>query len=365
MPTKDLSEAQAGYEGLNFGSMLREYLASGMIAVDAAEKIIALTPEAERTLGLASIKGRCFGTLPESVKSVIREARTTGHAVVERRIMLQPDSAGTSLSITAMPVSAGNDSISVFAMLRDVSSGRKLEHNLRRLDRLASMGTLSASMAHEIKNALVPVRTLVDLLLEKKSENELAGTVRRELARVESIVSHMLRFAPPAHPTFSPIRLHELLEHSLRLAQHRIGNKVIAIHREFHASPDSFNGDDHQLEQAFVNLMLNAVEAIGPEGRLTISTDLVNADAPAQLREGGAKALRVGIADTGTGISPEHLGRIFEPFFTTKHHGTGLGLPVTRRIIAEHGGSIEIDSSPGAGTTFTIHLPVAGKSGSS
>jgi two-component system sensor histidine kinase AtoS len=368
MTPKGPSETEAGHEGLSFENMLREYLAGGVVAIDPDGEITALSPEAERTFHLAPSPGkRGLDTLPEPVSSLVREVQSSGQAVVERRLILPfAGEPALTLAVTAMPVASGPDGFKVFVLFRDLASGRKMEHNLRRLDRLASMGTLSASMAHEIKNALVPIRTLIDLLLETRSDNELADTVRRELARIESIVRHMLRFAPPAHPALAPVRLHEILEHSLFLAHHRIGTKVISIQREFHASPDAFHGDDHQLEQAFVNLLLNAVEAIGPEGVVTVRTDLTSDDSAGVLHEKAGNGsigplLRVRITDTGTGISPEHMKRIFEPFFTTKQQGTGLGLPVTRRIIAEHGGSIHIDSQPGQGTTFVILLPVGSK----
>ena len=230
---------------------------------------------------------------------------------------------------------------------------------MHRLERLASIGTLSASMAHEMKNALVPVRTFVGLLLEKNPDAELAGTVHREMGRVDTIVSRMLKFAAPVKRAVSLVRLHELLDHSLRLVQHRVEGKLISFNRHFNASPDSFSGDDHQLEQAFVNLLLNAVEATGPEGAITVSTEAVTGDAQVQLREGGGTAgfLRVKITDTGAGIAAENLESIFEPFFTTKPSGTGLGLPVTRSIIEEHQGDIRVESQPGKGTTFTVLLP--------
>jgi signal transduction histidine kinase len=247
----------------------------------------------------------------------------------------------------------------VLVVFSDVSSIRKLEHHLQRLDRLASIGTLSASMAHEIKNALVPVKTFVGLILEKNPEAELAGTVRRELERVETLVSRMLKFAAPAKPALAPVRLHELLEHSLHLAQHRAEGKLISFHRQFNAPSDSCHGDDYQLEQAVLNLLLNAVEAMGPEGALTVRTDLVARDAQMQPQEGdqAQRFLRLDITDTGVGIPPEKLDSVFEPFFTTKPHGTGLGLAVTRRIIEEHNGLIRVKSQPGKGTTFTVFLP--------
>jgi signal transduction histidine kinase len=151
--------------------------------------------------------------------------------------------------------------------------------------------------------------------------------------------------------------LHKIIERSLLLAQHRVEGRLISFTRQFQAAPDLVEGDDHQLEQAFVNLLLNAVEAINANGSLTVTTELA-ADDEGGLRETGSlRMVRIRIADTGTGITQENMSRLFEPFFTTKQNGTGLGLAVTRRIIEEHNGTIHAESHPGKGTTFTVLLP--------
>ena len=152
-------------------------------------------------------------------------------------------------------------------VLHDLTPARQLEERLEQLDRLANIGTLAAGMAHEIKNALVAGKTFVDLLLEKHQDAELVEVVRREMGRIDAIVSRMLKFAGPARPAFSEVRLHEVLEHSLRLVQPQLEGKAIVLSRSFQAAPDRVSGDDYQLQQAFVNLFLNALEAMGPQRR--------------------------------------------------------------------------------------------------
>jgi two-component system sensor histidine kinase AtoS len=360
VPTKS-PIAGTGVEGCGFANVLQDCLAWGVLAVDPEGNCIALTPQAEELLHLPSLPGKeSTSRLPLPLRALIEEGLKAGQTLMDRRISTQLNgSAVTVLSVTVMPVSPGNQAGGVVVLLKDVSSAEQLEGHLRRLDRLASIGTLAASMAHEIKNALVPVRTFVDLLLEKSPDVELGETVRREMLRLDSIVSRMLKFSAPAKPALASVRLHEILDHSLRLVQHRVESKLIQFSRRFLAVSDTFNGDDHQLEQVFVNVLLNAIESMGFEGTLTVSTDVVGGEAPMPAREGigPARWFRIRISDTGVGIPSENLEAIFEPFFTTKHNGTGLGLSVTRRIIEEHKGTIRVESRQGEGTTFSILLP--------
>jgi signal transduction histidine kinase len=223
--------------------------------------------------------------------------------------------------------------------------------NLQRLDRLANLGTLSAGIAHEIKNGLVPIRTFIQLMLEKSDDRELAVTVERELKRIDSMVSQMLRFAAPKPVAFAPVKVQDVLEVSLRLLQHQIDEKMISVTRDFQAAPGVVDGDEAQLQQVLMNLLLNAVEAMTVDGALTISTKI-------SREEGGANQLEIHVKDTGIGIRKENLDRIFEPFFTTKKNGTGLGLAITQRVVWEHKGRIEAKSETGKGATFIISLPV-------
>jgi signal transduction histidine kinase len=260
-----------------------------------------------------------------------------------------------------MPVTTDSSSKAVAVLLTQLDSIEKLERHIQRLDRLANIGTLSASMAHEIKNALVPVKTFVDLLLEKNPNAELAGTVRREMSRMDAIIYRLLKPAAAAKPEFCTVHLHELLEHSLRVVQHRTEGKSIAFDSKLAASPDTLEGNDQLLEQAFLNLLLNAVEAIESQGHLRVQTEIVTEDArlPQRLAEAAPRFLRVQIIDSGVGILPENIHSIFDPFFTTKESGTGLGLAVTRGIIEDHSGIIGVESKPRHGTTFTVLLPTS------
>jgi two-component system, NtrC family, sensor histidine kinase HydH len=296
--------------------------------------------------------------LPAPLQHLAREALASGTPISGRQIEMQPvGSQLVTVRVSVVPMRPGAAEAGFLIVINDITSAIRLEQNFQHLDRLASIGTLSASMAHEIRNALVAGKTFFDLLFEKHQDAELVDVARREICRIEGIVSRMLKFVGTTEPAFSKVHLHEVLEHSLRLVEPQMGDKLISLNRSFKAAPDRVRGDELQLQQAFVNLFLNALEAMGPSGTLTIATEVIS---PGAGLKGLPAEARIGltIQDTGSGIPPENLARLFEPFFTTKANGTGLGLPITRRIIHEHRGDITVESAPAKGTTFRIILPV-------
>jgi two-component system, NtrC family, sensor histidine kinase HydH len=229
-------------------------------------------------------------------------------------------------------------------------SGPDWQDNLRRLDRLANVGLISASIAHEIKNGLVAVKTYAEIMLEKGDDTEMAELVRRELARIDGLATQMLRLSSPRAAAHAGLRVHPVLDHCLRLLEHQMNSRMIALKRDYCAVPDTVRGDESQLQQAFMNLILNGVEAIGNGGELTVRTET----APGGH---GARQLQISFQDTGPGIRPENLARLFEPFFTTKKHGTGLGLAITRRVAEDHQGKIEAVNAPERGAVFILTLP--------
>jgi signal transduction histidine kinase len=221
------------------------------------------------------------------------------------------------------------------------------QQNLQHLDRLANLGLFSASIAHEIKNGLVAINTFCEVLVEKDENVEMAKVVRRELKRIDGLVSQMLQLASPKQPKMAPVNVHVVLDLSLRLLEHQMNGRMVTLRRDYQAEPEMVHGDESRLQQAFMNLLMNAVEAMGHGGKLTVATESV------------AGKLRISIRDTGGGISPDNFNRIFETFFTTKKNGTGLGLAITRRVVDEHQGEIEVTSEYGHGSTFMVTLPQA------
>jgi len=333
-------------------SLLQECLACGVLVVDAFERIAACTPEAATHLRakVERLRNAPVTSLPAPLPRLIRDAAKSGQPVTNLEILLKSSRCAMTLRASILPVKTGAQS-QIVVVLNNLTSAPVFEQNMRRLDRLASLGTLSASMAHEIKNGMVAIKTFTDLLVQKGQDTELTDVVSRELQRINAIVTQMLRFAAPKGAAFTTMHMHELLDHSLRLLHHQITGKSISLQRRYGARIDTVRGDEAQLQQAFMNLLLNALEAMGMKGVLTVATE---------TREGkpGTCQMHIHIQDTGVGIARENLGRLFEPFFTTKKNGTGLGLAISQRIAHEHQGAIQVESEVNCGSTFSFSLPV-------
>jgi signal transduction histidine kinase len=331
--------------GLSFAEALHECLQPAVIAVNNDGVVIGFSTQAEKLthLSAAQVVNQTAQQLPRELRNIFQRAFESGKAIESDEV-----SIGDGIfRVSAFPSHAGRGA-GVTMVLHDVAPLMGLEGHMRQLDRLASLGALSASMAHEIKNALVAIRTFVDVLVTENKGAELADIVSREMRRIDSIVSQMLRLAGPAKPSFASLRLQSVLDHALHLVQHQVEEKKLVVEREPGARSDVVRGDEYQLQQAFLNIFFNAIEAMNPGGKLTVRTETL-AKPP---------SIRVSIADTGIGIPAQHLGRVFDAFFTTKQQGTGLGLPITRRIVEEHKGTITVESEANKGSTFYVTLPV-------
>jgi signal transduction histidine kinase len=340
-------------DGLPPGSsaaLPRECPACGVIVVGARERIVTCTAGAAAHLRAraARLKNASVNSLPAPLPELIRAAAKSGKAITNRKIEIKNSRGGaTGLCASILPVKTRAQS-QVVVVLNTLACAPAIAENLRRLDRLASLGALSASLAHEIKNGMVAIKTFVELLAQKNQGAELTDVVERELQRINAIVTQMLQLAAPKAAAFATVRVHELLDRSLRLLQHPLGAKMISLQKNYRAAPDTVQGDEAQLQQVLMNLLLNAIEAMGANGVLTVSTETT-----------GGGRLQIQIRDTGAGISRENLARLFEPFFTTKKSGTGLGLAICQRIALEHRGTLEARSETGKGSTFTLSLPVS------
>jgi len=230
---------------------------------------------------------------------------------------------------------------------------------IRRAEHLASLGKMAAGIAHEINNPIAGmlncVRTLLKGVRDDTQRVQYLTMLQEGLGRIGRTVGHLLTFAREAKPQLARTHLPSLLRHCMTLLEHDFAARRIAFSLSPPDSVPPLLADPYQLEQVFLNILKNAMEAMPTGGTLTVRTS-------SRDREGG-RFLEVQIADTGVGIAPEHLPRILDPFFTTKEvgKGTGLGLSVSYGIVRAHGGFIEVSSEVGTGSTFTVALPVSGE----
>jgi signal transduction histidine kinase len=223
-----------------------------------------------------------------------------------------------------------------------------------RADRLATIGELAAGAAHEIRNPLTSIRSSLQYLetrCREANEKKLLGVALRETDRIDEILSALLSFSRPSEIRKEPLNLVALLEESAALVSIQARAKGIGVRTSFPPEPVVVAADGSQLKQVFLNVFLNAVQAMENGGSLTVE---------AFPLESGRSVVRV--MDTGPGISEEALEKVFDPFFTTKKGGTGLGLSICYTIVKAHGGEIELRSRLGAGTTVLISLPASSRS---
>jgi two-component system NtrC family sensor kinase len=229
---------------------------------------------------------------------------------------------------------------------------------LRRADRLSSLGMLTAGLAHEIRNPLVAIRTFTQLLPERYDDPEFRdvfhGLALKEVDRICGLINDLLSFARPSRPKVAEENLNDVIDVVARMLENQAKDKNVKITREFSADLPKAWFDREQLKQVFMNLILNAIQAMRDGGSLVIATR-VSSDGDSNSSR---RCVQVEIRDTGIGIPEENLERIFDPFFTNKEGGSGLGLAISHQIIQEHGGRILVRSKIKEGTSFFVNLPL-------
>lgn len=226
---------------------------------------------------------------------------------------------------------------------------------MERADRLASVGEMSAGIAHEIKNPLAGIKGAITVLSDDFPEDdprrEIVDKVLEQISRLDKAATDLLFFGRPGKPTLDYVDTNELLKKTMFFVSQHPEAKNVHQTKEFTRNLPPVWVDGKQLQQVFFNIIINAIQAMKDGGTLLLQTELVG--------EPGHQSVRVLIGDSGPGIKPEDLERIFTPFFTTKTQGTGLGLAICRQLMEQQGGSIEILSRVGEGTRVVIDLPVS------
>jgi len=235
---------------------------------------------------------------------------------------------------------------------------KQSQDTLRRADRLSSLGLLTAGLAHEIRNPLVAIRTFTQLLPERYDDAEFRegfqGLALKEVDRICGLINDLLSFARPSKPNFAPENVSDVVDNIARILETQAKEKGVAIVREFGENLPKVWIDREQMKQVFMNLILNAIQAMKEGGSIGIATRSITRNGA----EPSGEFVQIEIRDTGIGIPEESLQHIFDPFFTSKDEGSGLGLAVSHQIVQEHGGFVTVESAVARGTAFFVHVPV-------
>jgi signal transduction histidine kinase len=351
-----------------FSNQMLEGMVSAIAAIDRQDRIRSANSAFMRIFPDANIGSSIHDPIasPEGVK--LLEAATASHveaATYRGRWNLTENGVPATFDVYSSPLEIDGQHGQILTLV-DVTEAAKSEAALRRTEALAAVGEAAAQLAHEIKNPLGSIRLGVEMLREYTSAGEALNTislVERGISHLNKLVVDVTQFSRHRQLEKSETELHELIDSSVELVADRVRDKQTIVIRDFEEKPIRGIWDNDQLREVFVNLLGNAIDASAKGSPVKITTDVVESHRARVVGSNNGPAgrqVRISITDFGSGMDAKVQSRLFEPFFTTKKRGTGLGLSIVRQIIDLHGGSIEVESQVGKGTTFRVELPLEG-----
>lgn len=336
-----------------FSDGLVENLPIGLVAVDQRNRITAFNQTAETILGrdAKDVLGKSADeVLPDACKTVLRDLEAGG-GVIEREMDCTVGGGSIPLEVIAATLYDDDGGyIGKVVLFRDMTELLRLKEEVERNRRLASVGSLAAGVAHEVRNPLSSIKGFATYLHGKygdEEDKEVADIVIREVDRLNRVVGQLLELSRPAELKKERKEVGAVILHSLKVIEGQAKEKGIAVQVDLPPGVPAVMMDPDGIEQVLLNLYLNALEAMGPGGVLSVS-----------LRKDSDGRIRVEVSDTGPGIGRDEISRIFDPYFTTKSSGTGLGLAIVHKVVEAHGGELQVESAPGKGTAVSILLPV-------
>lgn len=343
---------------------------NGVLAINRAGELVLLNDEASRIFALPAgfdylgqPYAAVFADHPDIVR-VLQGAFDMETLPNRAELRLKPTDKviGYTLSLIR---DEGNQAIGAALFFKDLTHVEQMEERERLRDRLAALGEMAATMAHEIKNPLAGIEVMAGLLRRQLSDNpdaqSLVAEIISEAKLANAIVQEMLEFVRPVRLQLDRASIGDALTSAIAVADGKVARGEVQVNLLVAEGLPPIQGDAHQLTQVFANLVINAYEALGGRGAVTLRARVVeHADEGALVPDGyhAVSTVVVEVADTGTGVTPEVADRMFNPFFTTKAQGSGLGLAIVRKIVDAHEGRIDLSSTPDHGTCFRVTLPV-------
>jgi PAS domain S-box-containing protein len=348
-------------EERNFTANILERSPNSIVAIDENKKITSINRRTEEILKLRrkNILGKKIGDVfGETISDTLTKAIDNQTAIENEEInWTRSDGETLVLQINSTLLRGKDRAIQgTIVSIQDLTEIKKTEELIHRMDKLSSLGQLSAGLAHELRNPLASINFNVQLLekaLEKdQNTRAIFQDTNEAIERIKILIKRVLDFTKKGLPTFKSGCIHHSINDAAELIAPRLGKKHIEIKRNFSKDVGPVTFDPNQMQQVFVNLLMNATEATPDGGTIDIHSDVE------KRRQHSSDVLVLTISDNGQGILPDHLPRVFDPFFTTKADGTGLGLSIVHKILEQHDATIDVKSKENKGTTFTIRIPI-------
>jgi len=331
------------------------------VTVDCGRSIRSVNRKAEEILCLKrdEIIGKRVSDVFERNISEIIDSALNNHKAIENREIERMGKNGNvvTLGISSSFLKSHNTNVTgIIITIQNLTEIKKTEELIRRMDRLSSLGQLSAGIAHEVRNPLASINFNVQMLSKRLDKDDKTGDILNDtikgIDRLKRLVKGMLDFTKPGIPSLKRGVINDVVRDSIALIDAQIKKRNIYLETKLGKDLPEIVFDPVQMQQVFVNLLLNAVEAVHEGGVINVKSMMGN------NFNGNEKQLLVYIADNGPGISPENLSKVFDPFFTTKPEGTGLGLSITCKILEQHNALIDVFSEGNRGATFVLRFPV-------
>jgi two-component system, NtrC family, nitrogen regulation sensor histidine kinase GlnL len=359
-------------------SSLNRYILEGMagavITVDGDKRVMSFNPVAEIVFGYPQevVVGKpLIQVIPDQGDNrpffeLLNEAIRQGRGCAGQDVSVithQGERIRMRVSLSLLKGDAGTR-VGILATFKNLAEIQRLRDQLQRADQLMTLGTMTAGIAHEIRNPLGSISGLLQLLREdlEGDEHKLTyiDTIMKATDRINNLIEDLLTLANPSLTRSEIRQINALLQETIGFARFDNLAKKVEIQEQYDPEVAPVQVDSEKLGQAFLNIVRNAIQATPVGGTITIRT-MSFLKKPASETAQGEEGVRILFANTGSYIPPENYKQIFTPFFSTKKEGSGLGLSITKQIILAHGGSIEVESSEGEGTTFCVELPAAAR----
>jgi two-component system sensor histidine kinase HydH len=340
-----------------FSDNVVKHMPVGLVAVDSRGNIASFNETAESVLHQPSnemLGKAASGVIPSPLWALTKTLKP-GKQVLATEVAW-PLAGGTTIPLevsVSMLEGEEGGSLGYVILFRDLTEVRDLQKEIETSRRLASLGRLAAGIAHEIRNPLSSIKGFATYFRERYRDNpedeKTAQVMIQEVDRLNRVIGQLLEFARPLAMHKKPVRLQGLIKHALKLVEKQAQANKINIETALPAEIGPVSVDPDRLNQVFLNLFFNAMEAMEKGGLLSVTLSKNN-ETP---------RVRVTVTDTGVGISEQDLEHVFDPYFTTRQTGTGLGLAIVHKIIESHKGEVKVDSEVGKGTTVTLFLPAS------